>query len=87
MKRLACKKCIWVFEDKSDHVWSIFSGLMRQDKKEVLEVAITIMVGLGLFKEDSQGRLTQWEHYGERRSWAPFRPVTLDKCHGHVSHQ
>lgn len=40
---------------------------MRQNKKEVLQVAITIMVGLGLFKEDSQGRLTQWEHYGERR--------------------
>lgn len=45
--------------------------MMRQDKKEV---AITIMVGLGVFKEDSQGRLTQWEHYGERRNWAPFRP-------------
>lgn len=40
---------------------------MRQDKKEV---AITNMVGLGVFKEDSQGRLSQWEHYGERR--APF---------------
>lgn len=47
---------------------------MGQDKKEVLEIVIKIMVGLGVFKEYSQGRLTQWAHYGERKIWAPFRP-------------
>lgn len=60
--------------------------MMRQDKKEV---AITIMLGLGAFKEDSQGRLSQWEHYGERRR-APFTPGEhrlWTKCHGRISNQ
>lgn len=46
---------------------------MGWERKEVLEVLITVMVGLGVFKEYSQDRVT-WVCYGGRRNWALFRP-------------
>lgn len=77
-EKTSVQKCMCGIEDKWSHVWWIFSGLVIKwwDKKRetILEVFIAIMVELGVFKEDNQGRLTSWVHYGGRRNCGLFRP-------------
>lgn len=47
--------------------------VMGQERKELLEVLIKSMIGLGIFKEDDQSRLIR-EHVMGRRNQALCRP-------------
>ena len=56
--------------------------VMGQERKELLEVLITSMIGLGIFKEDNQSRLISERVTGKEKSGsvqATQRALASDK--------